>query len=344
MADVLDIFKGDAFSIASLTHSINHADYNPAFLGSLGLFEEEGIPTTTVIIEEEYQTLKLVANQPYGGPVLPKSLDKRKARNFTCPHLPVRDHINAQQLQGLRAYASAMTPSQMLMAIEQMRDKKMGSMRMDIEATLEYHRIGAVLGKILDSDGTTVIYDLFTEFAVTQQVQTMILDTATTIVDNKIRAAVRLSQDALKNAIITGWVAICGDSFFDKFTGHAKVQDKFLNWQAAAAYSGAHRAYGSFEYGGVTWYNYRGSVGGITFVPSAKAYLFPLGVRGLFVGRFGPSDYIDRVNQIPSPDGLPIEARSWLTEDGKGLNLEAQSNPLYLCTKPRAVIELKENT
>lgn len=345
MADILlDIFKGDAFTMAALTNSINHADYKPAFLGALGLFEEEGIPTRTVIVEEEYGTLKLVENKPYGAPPAPKALEKRKARNFTCAHLPVGDHINAEQLQGLRAYATAMTPSQQLMAIEQMRDKKLAAMRDDLETTLEYQRVGAVQGKVLDSDGATVINNLFTDFNVVQQTANMVLDTATTIVINKIRAAIRLSMDALKDQVVTGWAAICGDSFFDKFTGHSKVEQFYLNWQQAAAYAGVHRAYGSFEFSGVNWYNYRGSVGGVLFVPSAKAYLFPVGARGLFLTKYGPSDYIDRVNQIPTPDGLPIEARSDVTHMAKGIDLEAQSNPLMLCTKPRAVIELKENT
>ena len=33
--------------------------------------------------------------------------------------------------------------------------------------------LGAVKGKILDADGTTVIYDLFTEFGVTEPVANM---------------------------------------------------------------------------------------------------------------------------------------------------------------------------
>ncbi len=342
--EILDIFSGDAFSIASLTNTIAHLDFKPSILRDMGLFEEEGVPTRTVIIEEEFGTIRLVPTAEYGGVASVSKIDKRKVRSFVVPHLPTRDAITAEEIQNVRAYAQAMTSQQALLTVEQLRDKKLMKMRDDLEVTLEHHAIGAVKGTILDSDGSTVILNLFTEFGVSQQTHNMILDTGGTIVINKTREAVRKSLSALGNQPLTGWGALCGDSFFDKFTGHTVVEKHFLNWEAARAYSEQHRAYGAFPYAGVNWLNYRGSIGGVDFVPTTKAYLFPLGARGLFITKFGPSDYIDRINQIPSPDGVPIEARSEMKPMGKGVDMEAQSNPLYLCTKPRAVIELKENT
>jgi hypothetical protein len=40
-----------------------------------------------------------------------------------------------------------------------------------MDATLEHLRIGAIKGQILDADGSAVIYDLFTEFGVTQHTE-----------------------------------------------------------------------------------------------------------------------------------------------------------------------------
>lgn len=342
--EVLDIFASDAFTMASLTDTINHLDFKPAILRGMGLFEEQGVPTRTVIIEEDFGTLRLVPTAEWGGPGSVSNLDKRKSRSFVVPHLPTRDAISAEEVQNVRAYAQGMTPQQALITVEQLRDRKLIKMRDDLEVTLEHHAIGAVKGKVLDSDGSTEIFNLFTEFNVSQQTHDMVLDTAGTKVIIKVREAIRKSLDALGNHPITGWAALCGDSFFDKLTGHVNVEKHFLNWEAARVYSEQHRAFGAFPYSQVNWINYRGSIGGTTFVPTAKAYLFPLGARGLFITKFGPSDYIDRINQIPSPDGLPIEVRSELKPMGKGLDMEAQSNPLYLCTKPRAVIELKEDT
>ena len=53
--DILDIFNGDAFSVASLTKSINTQDHKPQRLGELGLFDEEAITTTSVAIELDHE-------------------------------------------------------------------------------------------------------------------------------------------------------------------------------------------------------------------------------------------------------------------------------------------------
>lgn len=338
--DVLDIFSGDSFKMASLTTAINHDDFKPDLLGAMGMFEEEGVPTRDVIVDEEYNTLRLVPSQAWGGEPAHRETDKRKSRAFIVPHLPTRDSIQAHEIQGVRAYAAGMTPQQALMTVEALRNRKLDNMRTDLEATLEYHRVGAVKGLVLDADGNSVIHDLFAEFQVLQQVHAMDLSDESSEVINMIRQAIRKSLNALKNQNVSGWAALLGDEFFDALTSHPMVKQHYLNWQAAADLSKEHRAFGRFDYGGVSWINYRGSVGGVDFVEVDEGHLFPLGARGVFKGFFGPSDYIDRVNQIPDPNGSPIEARSEMKPMGKGLDMEAQSNPLYLCTKPASVIKL----
>jgi hypothetical protein len=340
MADILDIFAGDLFKMASLTTTINHDAYKPDLIGGMGLFEEEGVASRNVVIEEDGNSLKLVPTAPWGGVPASRENGKRKGRPFLVPHLPIRDSITAEEVQGVRAYATGMTPAQTLMSVQALRDRKLNNMRNDLEATLEYHRVGAIKGLVLDSDGSSVIYDLFDQFEVSQQTHGMNLDDSTTDVNTQIREAIRKSLNALKNQPVSGFAALCGDQFFDLLIGNAQVRALYLNWQAAADLRGDHRAFGMFDYSGVRWINYRGSVGGVDFVETGKASLFPLGARGLFKGYFGPSDYIDRVNQIPDPNGAPIESRAEMKPMGKGVDLEAQSNPLYLCTKPAAVVLL----
>jgi len=337
--DILDVFK-DIFSMAALTDAISHADYIPGRIGQMGLFTESGIASRTAIIEENHQTLSLVPTAPFGGVPTPNTTDARKARPFVVPHIPMMDSINAEEIQDVRAYAQGMDPSAARMSVQAMIDNKLASMQAKLQATLEYHRVGAIKGVIYDADGTTAIYNLFTEFGVTQQEYNMVLGTAGTNVLGKIRAAQRLSLSALGNAGFTGWRALCGDTFFDQFISHAKVEDKYLSSADNRLLREPDLAYGAIAFGGVVWENYRGSVGGVDFIESEKAYLFPTGVNGLFIQKDGPSDYIDRVNQIPSATGLPIEVRSEMKPMGKGVDLEAQMNPLCLCTKPRVVIRL----
>jgi hypothetical protein len=92
----------------------------------------------------------------------------------------------------------------------------------------------------------------------------------------------------------------------------------------------------AFLFGGVLWEEYRGTVGGIDFITSGDAYLVPEGVPDLFVTHYGPADYVEAANTI----GLPYYAKQELLQFGKGVDLEAQSNPISLCTRPRSVVKL----
>ena len=56
---------------------------------------------------------------------------------------------------------------------------------------------------------------------------------------------------------------------------------------------------------------------------------------GLLIGRFAPAPYNETVNTI----GLPIYAKALEKRNGTGWDLEMQSNPLHILTRPRAVIK-----
>lgn len=338
--DVLDVFKGDAFTMASLTKAINAIDHVPQRIAQLGWFAEEGIDTTKVIIEEEQQTITLVPVRERGGVPESSATDKRAARMFTVPHIPTLDKVLADEVLNVRAYATGQAPSVALLMVQDLVNKKLAKMRRRIEATVEYHRMGALAGQILDADGSSVIYNLFTEFGVSQQTQGMALTTDTTDVRSKVRAAQRLAMTALGNDAVGGWHALCGDGFYDALIGHKKVEGLFTAFEDARILRDGAAAFGVFMFGGVAWENYRGTVGGVSFIGADDALLVPTGVAGLMVTSFGPSDYVDRVNQIPSINGLPIEARQELMPMSKGVVIEAQSNPLSLVTKPRAIVKL----
>ena len=101
--EVLDVFKGDGFSVASMTKSINTAEYKPQRLGEMKLFEEEGITTTVVQIEESHQTLTLVPTAPRGGVADPNPDEGRNLRSFSVPHIPTDDAVLADAVQNIRA-------------------------------------------------------------------------------------------------------------------------------------------------------------------------------------------------------------------------------------------------
>ena len=68
-----------------------------------------------------------------------------------------------------------------------------------------------------------------------------------------------------------------------------------------------------------------------------KALLIPEGVPDLYISVFAPADYMETVNT----QGIPYYSMIEPLPFNKGMAGEAQSNPLHLCTRPRAQILLE---
>jgi hypothetical protein len=81
----LDIFSGSAFSMVALTDAINKMPFVPGRIGQLGLFREQGVSTTSVMIEEREGSLTLVETTSRGAPAVQHVANKRKARSLTAP-------------------------------------------------------------------------------------------------------------------------------------------------------------------------------------------------------------------------------------------------------------------
>lgn len=326
----LDIFNDDAFSMANLTKAINTADHLPQRLAELGLFSEEGITTTSAMIEQKGETLSLVPAGTRGSPANNTAGDKAKLIPFPTVHLPQRSTVLADSIQNLRSFGSETE----LETVQSVVNKRLEKLRRNIDATIEFHRMGAIKGQVLDADGSSVLLDLYTAFGVTQQTHNMALTTSTTNVRAQIIKAKRKTEDALRAQMYRGMRAFCSPAFFDAFTGHGAVEAAYDRWMQGEFLRADARS--GFYHGGVYWEEYRGTVGGIPFITDGEAYLVPEGVPDLFVTHYAPADYEETVNTI----GLPYYAKQEPMRMGKGREIEAQSNPLCLNTRPRAIIKL----
>lgn len=326
----LDIFNDDAFSVTNLTRTLVDIPRVPTRLGDMGLFEEGGINTTTMMIERMGETLKLVPAASRGSSGEPVTMKGRTLIPVKAVHLPQRGSVLADEVQGVRAFGSETEVE----AVQALVRKKLDKMKRQLDLTLEYHRIGAIKGKVMDYDGTTELMDVYDVFGMTQTSQNFVLGTAGTKVKQKIIDLKRAVQTALGGLRMTGVHVFASRSFMDALTGHATVEKAFELYQQNA-YARTDTSV-LFEMAGVSFEEYDGSVGAIDFIPDGEAYAIPLGVPGLFTTDYAPADYMETVNT----QGLPYYAKQEAMRMNKGIELESQSNPITLCTRPEAVIKL----
>lgn len=338
---MLDIFKSPAFGVIPLTDAINQLKFMPGRIGQMGIFSTSSVATTSVAIEEKNGILVLVAPTPRGGPGQTIDKPKRGLRMLSVPHFEVNDAIMAEEVQGVRAWGQET-------AVEMVMDKVTEREVIHSNAmavTEEYARIGAIKGIISYADNSST--NLFTEFGVSQEAELDFdLDNATPgrgAFRKKCAQVVRQLANILDGVPYTGVHAVCGDAFFDDILAHAEVIDSYKNTSMAQVLRegyvlpNGNKIFGVFEFGGIIWENYRGSVGGTSFIDTDKCHIFPIGVPGLFRTVYAPADYVETVNTL----GKRLYVKQWAMPNDKGINLDTQMNALNYCTRPKVLLKGK---
>lgn len=320
----------DLFTVATLTEAVNKLPVNPGKVGEMNIFTEKGVPTTIIGIDEKEGRLILVPNTSRNDDGQFTKSGKRARRLFETAHLPLGATILPGDLQNIAAFGSDAVENNQAKII----NDRLEELKKSIEATREFHRIGALRGKILDADGKVLI-DLFDEFDVTQKTINIKFSVLTTDVRKGCLDAKRHAESKLSGVQVNGFRAFCDPKFFDALTSHPNVEKAYANYQEAQDRLGGDMRKG-FRYGDIEFIEYDVTISGQKFIPEGTAQVFPMG-DGVFFMYNAPANYNEAVNSV----GLPYYSKSEERKMSKGWDLEVQANPLALCMFPEALVQLK---
>lgn len=334
----LDIFNDDAFSVTNLTATVNEISTIPSQLNEPGLFEHEPIDTTTLMIEKNSGDNSLVAYSARGGPGETIKSDSREMRAFVVPHLQRDDAVMADEVQNVRAFGETSAVETVMGKVI----KKLNRHFLDFEMTLEHQKCGAIKGIVLDKFGN-VMENLYTAFdvAVPASINFDLANDASPIrqLSNEVGDKI---DDALEGYSPDKIDVYCGRDFWHALNNHAYIKEVLESAGMVKELLGSSTD--NLTVGRLNFIRYKispsakfAAEGGGGFIAADKARVVPRNVPGMFITRFAPADYIETVNH----PGLPRYAKQWLMPNGKGVNMEVQSNPISLCTRPQALFELK---
>ena len=355
----MDIFNDDAFSETSMTRALENYEFVPGLISSMNLFEDVPISTTSVSMERRDNTFELIPTSMRGEDIEEGKLDGRDLRNMETTRIAKGHTLRASAIQNVRAFGSESELETAVSFVARYQTRLM----QQVEATWEFQRLGAIFGKVLDTNGSTIV-DWFNFWGITQPDEINFeLDTAGTNVEQKCRDILRVMQDKADEAWLpnTGVVGLAGDLFFDKLTAHKSVKDTYLNQSQATALNAAFGlaakdgfragSYASFNFGGILFINYKGtksfnktategSVSGKESfgVKSDKCKFFPINAPGVFQQAFAPGESFDMANTM----GRPVY--SMLLRDEKRnfwVRPEIYSYPLFICTRPEMLLRAK---
>lgn len=327
---MIDPFK-DGFSLVQLSQAINVLPNMYGRVNELGMFAWRAQTTPAVVIEMNNGVLTLVPTTPWGG-VAPKNKSgKRNVRAFSIPHTPLEDTVLASDVIGVRAFGS----ESMLDTVAAKVNEKLQTMKNKIDQTMEWRKIGALKGLVLDADGTTVLEDYFAAFGVTKKVVNFALSTPGTNVRAKCIEVVRYMEDNLQGEMMTRASSLVSPEFFDALISHPSVKEVYSGWSEAANKLGGDLRKG-FTFGGLSFEEYRGVVDGKRFIDAGEGHAFPVGTSETFSNFGAPADFIETVNSM----ALPFYARQQNKDFNRGIDLHVQANQLPLVNRPAAIVEM----
>lgn len=336
MPEIINPFDEAGFDLVTMTNGINIVPNTYGRINQMGIFRNEGVTQRTVVFDEKNGVLNLLQTQPWGAPAAVNNRGKKKTRSFAIQHIPLDDIITPSDFQGVREFG---TPDTMA-TLNSTMGSILGEMRGKHAITLEHLRMGALKGIIIDADGST-IYNLYTEYGISQKVVDFELDNDNTDVVGKCKAVCDYIEDNLKGEVMSGVHCFASSEFMDKLVNHPNVEKFFLNHAAALNLAGnADNPRKRFPLGGITFEEYRATADDVEgtarrFIAEGETHFFPVGTRQTFVNYFAPADLIETVNT----KGKELYAKQIMDPKGRWVDVMTESNPLPLCRRPSMLVK-----
>lgn len=276
----LDVFNADPFTTIQLTTAVERAPYLPQGIEALGLFTDKPIRTKVAMVEQRQGQLVVLPFSDRGAPRTERTTERRQARHFAVPHIGMADTLYAEEIATIREFGQE---TELMQVQRELGRRLVGEtgLRASIRYTQEYHKLAAIQGLLLDSNGS-IRFNWFNEFGISQpaEVPFNFANLQSEYVSSGIAALrplcnqiVRNMQRAAQGAWVEGRtraVALCGDAFFDALISNPEVRSTYLNWIQAQELR-QNLAFEVFNWGGIDWVNYRGSDDTIGVVGSATA-------------------------------------------------------------------------
>jgi hypothetical protein len=343
---ILDIFNSNAFSVTELSKSIDLVPIKWGRLGELQIFPDRPVQTTTIAVEFRNNQLYVLPTKLRGAPATAGGVGRRSALNFSMTHIPHEDAVTTDEIQNIRGFG---LPVQMETAMNVV-NRKLLTMRNKHDITVEHLRAGALQGIIYDSDGATVINNLFTTFGVTRpQMYFDWVNNSYNVVHlcNQLK---RWMQDKLMGDVFTGIRAFCAPDFFDNMLQNPTVLKAYQLYTARMELNPIsddltmtmqNRA---FPFAGIMWEEYRaysayeaadGTTTAINFIPAGTCQFVPVGTSFTFDTFWAPPTFLEGVNT----PGQRFYAKMAPEKFNRRWDIYTESNPLPLCQKPLVLVQ-----
>ena len=328
-----DVFTNTPQRRVEVTNMVNEIIPVPTLLGGLGegLFRTVRVSTRVIAIQRLGSQNRLIPVSPIGAPPVELEVEGGDVRPFFLRRLAKGSTVYAEELQGVTSFFDFQNVKTLDTEVAQ----RSARIRDDFELTNEYQRFGALQGMTIDADGTTVLDNWFTHWAVPAPTPfDFNLSTPTT----NVRVIADNVVTTIRQASVDGWItgrtrvhALTGDNFYTKLISHPSYTQAYLQTPNAGQLIQAMPE--MVDAFGIVWHRYLsgGALPSEFDIPPDEVRFFPVGGNEVFQKVLGPAEFDPYVN-TPGQDIYAMQIPD--RDRGASLRTELYQYPLFMCLRP----------
>lgn len=346
MYDLASLFP---FTASQLTEQIDVIPNLYGLLGELNLFPAQGSSSRIVELRYENHVLRVLPAKARGVPGTPQQSRTANSIYVEIPHFPEVDLITPEDIQDIIVQIGM---TKRPTTVQEEVSKRLIDIKRTHDITREWLKAGALQGVIKDGNSTSLL-DLYAALGVSKTTVHFDLSNSSAVMSDKCRQVFQAVAGNLQGEVMSGVEAIVDPGFFQAFVTHTSVEKFYLAAEQAVLLAQMVRQKSEGNMWGREWRfsnilfrEYYGTapvrssptaaVASTPFWAANTGSAFPVGTAKMFRTYYGPAHDLRAVNQM----GSEIYVSPKFLDHGEGIELKSQSNPLPICRRPAAVVQL----
>ena len=323
-------------TLSSLTESMNRLPAKPQRIRSMGLFKGKNLTKTFTEVEIKNNKLTIIDPSPRRSSGQLHENGDREVIEFHAMHLKKYGSVVADDYQDVRTFGKETA----LQMISSMINDELSEIKDDFEISMEYYLMSALKGQIANSNGR-VITNYYDKFGMKKELFFFDLGNAKINVPEKCTQLSRMIKKANIGNRTNRVHVFVGPDFFDKLKWHPSTKELWIRWRDSEFFR--EDMSDMFRVGNVLFEVYDEELPDKNgklhkMVDDGKGHALPIGSGRNYILDYAPANYEETVNTKAKPYYVKMAKNKFAT----ARDIEAQTNPIIICTRPETLIEVSE--
>lgn len=321
-----------------LNNGLQFIDFSHAFevvprknklVTDLGLFEKKFGRSTLAEVIKVVTSDGDITGSRRGGDRNFQGSENAVVKHFRIPFYTLDRPVDASDVQDFVSYMEPDAPK----TAEDVVRRNVEAMMSKWQNKWEKLQVQAIMGT--GGDASVETYNYYTVYGETQTAFSVdfasaTVDPMTTI---ELSGRQKIVEKIGDQSDTIGVICLCSTTYFQKLIDNAFVADAYKYYASTqeplrARLSG-DRIYREFVHKGVRFIEV---ISG--YIPAGEAYMFPVGVDGMFTMHFAPADTPELANTVARDSYLFIERTP------RKISVESESSVVCVNSRPELVIKM----